>query len=128
VTETPTTIGAYLRAARITRRIGIQRAAEETKIRAEYLTNIESDRLDFLAPAYVRGFIRTYASFLRVEPDPLLHEFDRLYFSVEEATGTEVAVSPRSSRTPAWFWTAVTVAAGVAVLALAVQRLLQGGP
>jgi cytoskeletal protein RodZ len=124
VTETPTTIGAYLRAARVTRRIGIQRAAEETKIRTEYLTHIESDRLDFLAPAYVRGFIRTYAGFLRVDPDPLLDEFDRLYLSAE-AAGPEVQRG--TSRIPAWFWVVVAFSAGVTVLALAVQRLVQGG-
>jgi cytoskeleton protein RodZ len=40
---------------------------------------MESDEFDFLALAYVRGFLRTYARYLRVEPEPLLEEFDRLY-------------------------------------------------
>lgn len=40
---------------------------------------MESDEFDFLAPAYVRGFIRTYARFLDLDPGPLVAEFDRRY-------------------------------------------------
>lgn len=39
---------------------------------------MESDEFDFLAPAYVRGFLRSYARFLRVPIEPLLDEFDRI--------------------------------------------------
>ena len=79
MTDQPTTMGAYLRAARRKRRVGMERAAEETRIRQDYLMRMESDEFDFLAPAYVRGFLKTYARFLRVNPDPLLEEFDRRY-------------------------------------------------
>jgi cytoskeleton protein RodZ len=72
-------MGTYLRAARRRRRISIERAAEETKIRSDFLMRMESDEFDFLALAYVRGFLRTYARYLRVDPDPLLEEFDRQY-------------------------------------------------
>jgi cytoskeleton protein RodZ len=70
-------MGQYLRHARRRRRVSIERAAEETKIRADFLMRMESDEFDFLAPAYVRGFLRTYARYLRVDPDPLIHEFER---------------------------------------------------
>ena len=72
-------MGTYLRAARRRRRISIERAAEETKIRSDFLMRMESDEFDFLAPAYVRGFIRTYARYLRVDPEPLIEEFDRRF-------------------------------------------------
>ena len=45
------TIGDFLRAARRKRRVSIERAAEETRIRADYLMRMESDEMDFLAPA-----------------------------------------------------------------------------
>jgi cytoskeleton protein RodZ len=72
-------MGAYLRAARRRRRVSIERAAEDTKIRADFLMRMESDEFDFLAPAYVRGFIRTYARYLRVDPGPLLEDFERRF-------------------------------------------------
>lgn len=37
---------------------------------------MEDDDFDFLAPAYVRGFLRSYANFLGFDPTPLLTEFD----------------------------------------------------
>src|SRR5919112_2159746 len=80
VTE-PRTIGDFLRAARRKRRVSIERAAEETRIRADYLMRMESDEFDFLAPAYVRGFLKTYARFLRLNAEPLLEDFDRRFGS-----------------------------------------------
>jgi hypothetical protein len=72
-------MGAYLRAARRRRRVSIERAAEETRIRANFLMRMESDEFDFLAPAYARGFLRSYARYLGLDPDPLTTEFDRRY-------------------------------------------------
>jgi Helix-turn-helix domain/Domain of unknown function (DUF4115) len=72
-------MGAYLRAARRRRRISIDRAADDTKIRSDFLMRMESDEFDFLAPAYVRGFLKTYARYLRVDPEPLAAEFDRRF-------------------------------------------------
>jgi cytoskeletal protein RodZ len=40
---------------------------------------MESDEFDFLAPAYVRGFLKTYTRYLRVDPEPLVDEFDRRF-------------------------------------------------
>ena len=51
--------------------MSIERCAEETRIRADFLMRMESDEFDFLAPAYVRGFLKSYAYFLRVKPEPL---------------------------------------------------------
>ena len=75
----PTSMGAYLRAARRRRRVSIERAAEETRIRPDFLMRMESDEFDFLAPAYVRGFLRSYARFLGLNADPLMEEFDRRF-------------------------------------------------
>lgn len=72
-------MGAYLRAARRRRRISIDRAADDTKIRSDFLMRMESDEFDFLAPAYVRGFLKTYTRYLRVDPEPLVDEFDRRF-------------------------------------------------
>lgn len=119
MTDTPT-MGAYLRAARRRRRVSIERAAEDTRIRPDYLMRMESDEFDFLSPTYVRGFLKTYARFLRVDPDPLLQEFDRR-FGTRIDTGPIVALErgrnkpPRESRISSW-----AVAAIVATLALVV--------
>ena len=131
MSDQPTSMGAYLRAARRKRRVGMERAAEETRIRQDYLMRMESDEFDFLAPAYVRGFLKTYARFLRVNPEPLLEEFDRKYGSRID-TSQIVALerhgkqnNPRERRF-ASNWTVAAVIAAAFLLVLGIVGLLQG--
>lgn len=72
----PDSMGAALRSARTEKRISIERAAEELKIRHEFLMRMESDEFDFLAPAYARGFLRSYVRYLGLPEEPFLEEFD----------------------------------------------------
>jgi cytoskeleton protein RodZ len=129
MTETPT-MGAYLRAARRRRRVSIERAAEDTRIRPDYLMRMESDEFDFLSPTYVRGFLKTYSRFLRVDPDPLLQEFDRR-FGTRIDTGPIVALErggrkrpPREK--PISSWAIAAVFAAVVLVALAAIGIVQG--
>jgi cytoskeleton protein RodZ len=124
VTE-PITIGAYLRAGRRKRRVSIERAAEETRIRADFLMRMESDEFDFLAPPYVRGFLRSYANFLRIDPQPLVEEFDRRYARSRLDTDQIVALDRRSRSVPrerrrpnSWTVAAYLAAATLIVLAV----------
>jgi cytoskeletal protein RodZ len=127
--DTPQTMGAYLHAARRRRRIGIERAAEETRIRQDYLMRMESDEFDFLAPAYVRGFLKTYTRFLRVNADPLLEEFDRRY---GHAVDTSQLVALERHRRSSSFrekrimssWAMAAIIAAAALLILGVVGLL----
>lgn len=49
-----------------------------TKIMGRLLSALENERWDELpAPAYVRGYIASYAQFLGVDPAPLLEEYAR---------------------------------------------------
>ncbi len=125
-------MGAYLHAARRRRRVSIERAAEDTKIRAAFLMRMESDEFDFLAPAYVRGFLKTYARFLRVDPDPLLAEFDHKWGGGRFDTGQLVALDRRNTMTAPkerrhlsnWTWAAIF--AGGLLLLFAAIGLIAG--
>ncbi len=128
------TMGEYLRASRRRRRISLERAAEETRIRPDYLMRMESDEFDFLAPAYVRGFLRSYARYLNVDPEPLLKEFDQRFGTGKVDTAQILAAERRSQRKPGrlrprvnrWLIAAV-VATGVLV-ALSIIGLAQNPP
>lgn len=70
-------IGSHLSEQR--RRLGLTLAECEsaTRIRAKYLAALEEDRLgDLPDPAYVRMFLRGYATFLGLDAEALLTEFD----------------------------------------------------
>jgi cytoskeletal protein RodZ len=62
------TIGQKLRQKREEKRISLEKAAQETNIRIQYLQAIEDDKPEVLAsPAQARGFTRLYATFLGLD-------------------------------------------------------------
>jgi hypothetical protein len=71
-------IGDSLRRARTDRGLGLDDVSDATKIRVRYLRALEAEDWDALpAPAYARGFLRTYASHLGLDADALVEEFRR---------------------------------------------------
>jgi cytoskeletal protein RodZ len=128
VTESQT-IGAYLRAVRRRRRISIERAAEDTKIRAAFLMRMESDEFDFLAPAYVRGFLRSYARYLQVEPEPLLDDFEQRYGGGRVDSSQMIAIQRREKSVPREHrrlnsWVVAGGAASVILVVLAIVGVM----
>ena len=85
-------IGATLKDAR--RRLGmdIKEAEERTKIRTRYLRALEAEDWEVLpAPAYVRGFLRTYGQILGLDGEVLADRYRRSY---EEPVGRRAAPPP----------------------------------
>ena len=67
------TLGETLAAKRGERGLTIEQAAAATRIRAHYLSALESNELERLAaPVYAKGHLRTYARFLGLDPEPLV--------------------------------------------------------
>ncbi|HUD21185.1 MAG TPA: helix-turn-helix domain-containing protein [Candidatus Saccharimonadales bacterium] len=72
----PKTLGSILRSARTKAELTVEQAQEQTKICERYLIALEQGNYAALpAEAYNIGFIRTYASFLKLNPDKIV----RLY-------------------------------------------------
>jgi transcriptional regulator with XRE-family HTH domain len=73
------TIGERLEEARKKKGISIREAAEATKIRGDYLQKFESNHFDIgLSDIYVRGFLRTYATLLKLPLDRILNDYTAL--------------------------------------------------
>ncbi len=73
------TIGERLEEARKRKGVSLREAAEATKIRGDYLHKFESNQYDIKLPEiYVRGFLRTYANFLKLPADKIAAEFESL--------------------------------------------------
>lgn len=70
-----TTVGERLRAAREARGLTLEDVEAATKIRAEYLDALEHNNVAALPnPVVARGFLRNYARFLDLDPEPLVAE------------------------------------------------------
>lgn len=73
------TIGERLEEARKKKGISIREAAEATKIRGDYLQKFESNHFDLgLGEIYNRGFLRTYANFLKLPADRVISDYEAL--------------------------------------------------
>jgi transcriptional regulator with XRE-family HTH domain len=73
------TIGERLEDARKRKGVSIREAAEATKIRGDYLTKFESNQFDFdLAEIYLRGFLRNYATYLKLPAGRILDDYESL--------------------------------------------------
>jgi cytoskeleton protein RodZ len=68
----PSSLGARLRQAREARRIPIESIAQRIRVPVAVLRAIEEDRLEGLAPIYVRGYLRAYAHIVGLGEDSVL--------------------------------------------------------
>ena len=70
-------LGATLRAAREARGWTLEEAEKATRIRARYLAALEAGQIDSLpSPIQARGFLRSYAQYLGLNPTQVLSQLD----------------------------------------------------
>jgi len=71
------TVAEQLRTARAAAGLSIKQAAEATKIRGDHLLALEEGNYDaFVAPVYIRGFVRTYARLLHLDQGTVFAALD----------------------------------------------------
>src|SRR5215211_2083138 len=71
-------IGEVLKRTRTRLKLDIGRVEKQTKIRAKYLRALENEEWDTLpGPTYVKGFLRTYATYLGLDADAIVDEYRR---------------------------------------------------
>ena len=70
-------VGSVLEAARSARGLSLEEASAATRIRVRHLSALERDSFAELpAPVYVRGYLRTYATFLDLDGPALMSAYD----------------------------------------------------
>jgi cytoskeleton protein RodZ len=69
-------IGNTLREARVRRSLTLQQVEEDIKIRVKYVQAMENEDWDVMpGVTYVKGFLRTYSTYLGLDPDVIIGEF-----------------------------------------------------
>ena len=70
------TLGQQLKAAREAKGVNEQAAGTATKILTKMIVALEADDFSGMAaPTYAKGFIRIYAGYLGLNPEPLVEEY-----------------------------------------------------
>lgn len=122
--------GDALRRARESAGLSLREAAEETRISAKYLGALEEDaRPDaFPSAIYARFFMREYAEFLGLDPDPLLRHRDARFAADERDDGPDLERIPVPPRRPRHRLLAVLLSAAsvITLAALGLASLRSG--
>ncbi|MBV9149194.1 MAG: helix-turn-helix domain-containing protein [Candidatus Eremiobacteraeota bacterium] len=112
-------VGAQFRAAREARGLSLSEVAEDIHIRAIYLAEIEAENWRAIgAPVYVRGFLRTYARFLGLDPENAVAEFNRT-LPAAPASNSEESAPILAPRAPRGLSPLIWIAGAVAVFLIA---------
>lgn len=115
----PVGIGETLRAARRQQGGSLADAAAATRVRETYLAALEEE--DFAAlggEVYAKGFLRNYAKFLGLDPDPLVDAYRREYGADQAAPPLAPEPSIGMPRRPQPAMTVIAVAGGLVLLVL----------
>ena len=71
------TVAEQLRAAREKLQLSVHQVAESTNIRTDHIRAIEESRYEvFAAPVYIKGFVRTYGSMLKLNVPALVEQLE----------------------------------------------------
>lgn len=86
-------LGTKLRQAREAKGAPLHEVEWATKIKGAYLEALEEENFRVIPGAvYVRGFLRTYANYLGIDPEPLIDEYNRADETAAEIISTRSAV------------------------------------
>jgi cytoskeleton protein RodZ len=78
-------IGSSLREARERQKLELSRIEHDTRIRAKFLQALEDEQFDRMpAPAYAKGFLRTYADYLGLDAQRFVDEYNAHFAPAEE--------------------------------------------
>jgi len=114
-----TPLGETLQRARLARGVTLEEAERTTRISRRYLEALENENFGLLpAPVYARGFLRTYARYLGLEPSDLLPLFPVGYLDVPLLEPMPKVTTPRT-----WPGSGLLAAGVVAVLLVVVVGL-----
>lgn len=136
-----TTVGEILAAERRRQGKTISDVVDGTKIRSRLLDALEQGNHDVLpSPAYVKGYIQSYARYLEIPAEPLLEQYKRDSADAVRKSGPvrpaylegipAETVVPRRDRVheiPQRVWIVAAAAGAVVILLLCIITYVSGG-
>lgn len=120
--------GQDLRAQRAARNVSLVDIASETRINQKFLEAIERGSFSVLPQAYIRAFLREYASAVGLSPDDVLRQYESAGGAVSPAPAarTETAVSAATAPVTPAIPVAIRpyLAGTIVLIAIAVAAIL----
>ena len=89
-------LGEKLRNARRTIDKTLEDASRDTNISKHYLEAFEGDQYDaFPSPVYARGFLSTYARYVKLDPEAIVKQYDKLTGFSESTASDSIQINKR---------------------------------
>src|SRR6267142_932212 len=96
-----TDFGASFKKARESAGISLDQIAIETRISTRFLTAIENEEFELLPGGiFNRGFVRTYAERIGLDPDQAVSDYERLVQVREPGPAAVLATAESSAKAP----------------------------
>ena len=93
------TIGSCLKSGREARNIRLSEVARSTKISKWYLDCLEKDEFDKIPGGpYIKGYIASYASYIGIEEDEILKQYDSLQINSDDENDVQDNLSEDKKR------------------------------
>ena len=109
--------GAMLAAKRVQMNYSLEYVADKLHLRIRTIELLENDDyLNMPEPVFIKGYLRAYAKFLGLSPEPLIKAFDNSY-NYEKKSGKALWQSKRESNKAEYVikWLTITFAVVVVV-------------
>jgi cytoskeletal protein RodZ len=108
--------GVELASQRARRGLSLDQAVAATRIRRQFLEALERGELEAIpAEAYLRGYLRTYAAYLGLDPGPLLERLP----AAPQPSRTQLSIGPYSPDPPGRLTVSGPLLTGLGLLAVA---------
>lgn len=121
----PSSPGSILQRCRVYHEITLDEAAEATKIGVNYLKALEDDQVNaFASLAYLKGFLRIYATHLGLNPDDMIRLYEKLYAPVAQVSSQVVSGNADESGPQRFSWQKLALPALLLLLIIITAAIL----
>ncbi len=116
--ERELTVGQYLRQEREKKNISLESISQTTRIPLKDLEALEKDEFHrFSAPVFARGFLRTYANQIGIDPNEIIAIYEAQTDSLSASKKTKIAPPSRNNRPRVKYIIILSIFALVAIFA-----------
>lgn len=117
MSETHAEIGKMLKSSREAIQVRIEDAAHALHIRTRYLQALEAGRLEDLpGRAYAKGYLLAYATYLDMDKDELLRQFDKVEANLRRGFFLPEVLTREKTARPSLVWMGAALAGLACIL------------
>lgn len=94
-------LGKILKEARLNLNVSLGQIAKDTKIAKRYLDAIEDDDFSiFPGDTYLKGFLRTYCEYLKLDPEEIINKFEKIKIAESPIPIDKLIIKPKINLRP----------------------------